>query len=161
MLLLKVVWVLSSSCKGKQCNEVTLNLCRHSWNQCNYSAPWMGLTQTQILICVHTNVDTVICSHVYTNTHAHKKTHFHVGTVKFYVYIYMFQQRLCRIPVDMHGNTWNILTATVRLYRQISGQTTLRALVSICNSTVCRVARHCQIFGTEYLERSSPATHLH
>lgn len=124
MLLLKVVWVQSSSCKGKRCNDVTLNLRRHSWNQCIYSAPWMGLTQTQILICVHTNVDTVIHTHVYTNTNK-KKTHFHVGTVKFYVYTYMFQHRLCKILVDTHGNIWNILTGTVRLNRQISGQTTL------------------------------------
>lgn len=148
MLLLKVVWVWSSSCKGKRCNEVTLNLPRYSWNQCNYSAPWTGLMETQILIlCAYK------CGYGYTYTcihkHTKKVTHFHVGTVKFYVYTYMFQHRLCKILANTCGNTWNILTVTVRLYRQISGQTTLRVLVSIFK--IC----------TGYLERSSPATHLH
>ena len=89
-----------------------------------------------------------VCEHVYTYTsickHTYKNIHFHLAIAKFYVSTYAFQHRLCKILADICGNVFSVLTATVNLCRQLSGQTTLWVLVLICNSVPCRVAGHYQ-----------------
>lgn len=139
MFSLEVVYVWSSSCKAKWCKK-------------NYSEfSCTGVSYTYIFCPVNgTNGDpntcscVYVCEHVYTYTcmckHTYKNIHFHLAIAKFCVSTYVFQHRLCKILADICGNVFSVLTATVSLCRQLSGQTTLWVLVSICNSVPCRVA---------------------